>query len=293
MHRATPLNAIFRAYCAGGSRSVVKTIDDNKLMQQMTGNIMSGESRDQVDAPQNYGFTSVVFDAEHAAMGGLVGGEVAHSFLGGNRTYPVAGAMDDRRHRLFKLLQGDTAMFRGRGDKQQFHMTQDGGFWTAPQDKTVRMHLLQQDSESNSTMGGGSSGGCGSAGGMMAEPKQGDLMPDGKRLPKPTQMRGLIGARDMSSGTGGGGNGASGGQQQNKGQTALYKDGQQSPMFVDVTKDASRVSGNEVHLMLADGNLYVHVVGNEVYLGGKKGSGKFGRVATDQGISVNVYAKVG
>src|SRR5262249_21761949 len=113
-----------------------------------------------------------------------------------------------------------------------------------------------------------------------------DLMPDGKRLPRPTQM-------DMSSGGGGGGGSSSGGQQQNKGQTALYKDGQKSPLFVDVTKDATRMSGKEAHIMLDDGKLYVHVVGGEVYLGGKKGEGTFGKVATDKGISLNVYAKVG
>jgi len=285
MHRQTPLNSALRGFFSGGSPSVVDQVDDTKLMQEGAGNFMANETRKAVQSPQNYGFTSVVFDAEKDMMGKIqASAETFTSFMGGNRSYPVNGNMDDRRHRLFKLEKGDTAMFRGRGDKQQFHMTQDGGFWTAPQDKTVRMHLLQQDSESNSTMQSGGSGGS-SAGAMMAEPKQGDLMPDGKRLPRPTQM-------DMSAGGGGGGSGG-GGQQKNKGQTALYKDGQQSPMFVDVTKDASRVSGNEVHLMLADGNLYVHVVGNEVYLGGKKGSGKFGRVATDQGISVNVYAKVG
>jgi hypothetical protein len=294
MHRQTPLNSALRGFFSGGSASVVSEVDDTKLMQEGAGNFLANETRKAIQSPQNYGFTSVVFDAEKDAMGKIqASAETFTSFLGGNRSYPVNGNMDDRRHRMFQLEKGDTAMFRGRGDKQQFHMTQDGGFWTAPQDKTVRMHLLQQDSESNSTMGGGSSGGCGSAGGMMAEPKQGDLMPDGKRLPKPTQMRGLIGARDMSSGTGGGGNGASGGQQQNKGQTALYKDGQESPMFVDVTKEASRVSGNEVHLMLADGKLYAHIVGGEVYLGGKKGEGTFGKVATDKGLSINVYAKVG
>ena len=36
---------------------------------------------------------------------------------------------------------------------------------------------------------------------------------------------------------------ASGGQQQKRGQEALYKDGQKSPLFVDVTKDKTRLSG--------------------------------------------------
>ena len=292
MHRQTPLNSALRGFFSGGSPSVVDQVDDTKLMQEGAGNFMANETRKAVQSPQNYGFTSVVFDAEKDMMGKIqASAETFTSFMGGNRSYPVNGNMDDRRHRLFKLEKGDTAMFRGRGDKQQFHMTQDGGFWTAPQDKTVRMHLVQQDSESNSTMqqgGGGSASGGGSAGAaaMMAEPTQGDLMPDGKRLPRPTQMA-------DGGGSGGGGSSSGGGQQQNKGQEALYKEGQKSPLFVDVTNDATRAGGKEVHLMLDDGKIYAHIVGKEVYLGGKKGEGTFGRVATDKGLSINVYAKVG
>ena len=290
MHRQTPLNSALRGFFSGGSPSVVDQVDDTKLMQEGAGNFMANETRKAVQSPQNYGFTSVVFDAEKDMMGKIqASAETFTSFMGGNRSYPVNGNMDDRRHRLFKLEKGDTAMFRGRGDKQQFHMTQDGGFWTAPQDKTVRMHLVQQDSESNSTtQQGGSASGGGSAGAaaMMAEPKQGDLMPDGKRLPRPTQMA-------DGGGSGGSGSSSGGGQQQNKGQEALYKEGQKSPLFVDVTKDATRAGGKEVHLMLDDGKIYAHIVGKEVYLGGKKGEGTFGRVATDKGLSINVYARVG
>jgi phage gp45-like len=234
---------------------------------------MANETRKGVQSPQNYGFTSVVFDAEKDAKGKIqASAETFTSFMGGNRSYPVNGNMDDRRHRLYKLEKGDTAMFRGRGDFQQLHMTQDGGFWSAPQDKTVRMQLLQKDSQTNSTtQQGGSASGGGSAGGAS-------LM-----------------AADMNAGGGGGssGSGAGGQGQQQKGQEAVYKDGQKSPMFMDVTKDATRASGKEVHLMLDDGKLYAHIVGGEVYLGGKKGEGTFGRVATDKGLSVNVYAKVG
>ena len=64
MHRATPLNTSIRAYTAGGSRSVVDKVDDEKLMQEMGGNFMANETRSEVESPQNYGFTSVVFDAE-------------------------------------------------------------------------------------------------------------------------------------------------------------------------------------------------------------------------------------
>jgi len=265
MHRATPLNTLTRSYTAGGSRSVVEKVDDEKLMQEMGGNFMHQESRAEIEAPQNYGFTSVVFDAEKDENGKIkASAETFIGFMGGNRSFPVAGNMDDRRHRLYKLKKGDTAMFRGRGDKQQFHLTEDGGFWTAPQNKTVRMQLVDQDSESNETVQKGGGGGGSAGGGVQGRATEG-----------------------------GGSDSAQGGQQK-RGQEALYKDGQKSHRFIDATKEASRVSGDNVYLMLGDGKVYVHVADDKnVYLGGKKGEGSFARVATESGLSVNVFAKIG
>jgi Bacteriophage Mu Gp45 spike protein len=268
MHRQTPLNSSMRGFYSGGSASVVDQADDSKLMQEMAGNFMANETRKGIQAPQNYGFTSVVFDAEKDAMGKIqASAETFTSFLGGNRSYPVSGNMDDRRHRLYKLEKGDTAMFRGRGDKQQFHMTKDGGFWTAPQDKTLRMQMLDQDSESNSTMqqGGGGAGG----GGASAQ------------------------ARDAGGGAGGG---AGAGQQcgQQKGQQALYKDGQKGKRFVDVTKDKTRASGQQVHLMLDDDKTYLHChTDKQVYVGAEAGKASFDYLVTLTGPCVNSLGKIG
>ncbi|UPK03096.1 phage baseplate assembly protein [Bradyrhizobium sp. 170] len=261
MHRATPLNTSIRAYTAGGSRSVVDKVDDEKLMQEMGGNFMANETRAEVEAPQNYGFTSVVFDAEKGEDGKVQGSaETFIGFMGGNRSFPVSGPMDDRRHRLYKLKKGDTAMFRGRGDKQQLHMTEDGGFWTAPQNKTVRMQLVDQDSESNETkQQGGSSGG-----GAQARATEG-----------------------------GGGSSAQGGQQK-RGQEALYKEGQKGKRFVDITKDKSRISGKTVHSMLDDGETYVHVNSDKkVYVGAEAGKGSFSLLVTLDGPCVNSLGKIG
>ena len=143
MHRATPANTSHRAYSSGGARSVVDKVDDSKLMQEMAGNFMANETRSAIEAPQNYGFTSVVHEATKDATGKIIdGAETFMSFIGGNRSFPAAGNMDDRRHRLFGLAEGDTAMFRGKDDKQQFHMTGDGGFWSTPVGKVMRMALV-------------------------------------------------------------------------------------------------------------------------------------------------------
>src|SRR5580704_7117795 len=103
MHRATPANTSFRAYSAGGARAIVSSIDDNKLMKEMGGNFMKSESRTKIESPQNYGWSSVTFDPDQEQSGGQGGGsgpETFISFMGGNRSFPVAGPIDDRRHRL-------------------------------------------------------------------------------------------------------------------------------------------------------------------------------------------------
>jgi phage gp45-like len=261
MHRSTPANTAFRAYSSGGSRTCIHSIDDTTQMQEMGGNMMAGENRSKVESPQNYGFTSVVHGPDQDEGGNVTDcAEGFMSFMGGNRSFPVCGVMDDRRHRLNGCQPGDTAMYRGASDNQQFHMTQDGGFWSADQSKTVRMQLVQGQQQSGA------------------------------------------GTRDAS-----GGSGSSSGQQQ-KGQKPVYKQGQNSPYFVDVTSSKTTASGQEVHLKLADSQTYVHCKSANVYLGGEMTSravdlegkevdpksGGFLRVLLEDGsIAQNVWAKIG
>jgi phage gp45-like len=218
MHRATPLMTSFRAYTSGGARSCIDKADDAKLMQEMGGNFMKGETRSKVESPQNYGFTSVVMDADKDKDGKVTGSaEGFISFCGGNRSFPVCGVMDDRRHRLQGLDKGDVAMFRTKDDQQQFHLTQAGGYWSAPDDKTTRMQLVAKNQQQQSS---GSKG--------------------------------------------------------QKGQKSVYKDGNDSTLYVDVTKDRTRVSGARASLMLPDKKGYVDCTGDDkqVWVGMERGNGK-------------------
>jgi phage gp45-like len=143
MHLATPVDTSFRSYVAGGARSVVASVDDTKLMQEMAGNFMKGEARKGVEAPQNYGFTSVVMDADRDATGkATAGAEGFVMFCGGNRTFPVATVIDDRRHRLRGLAKGDVAMYRTAADQLQFHLAESGAYWTAPTSQKLRLALV-------------------------------------------------------------------------------------------------------------------------------------------------------
>ncbi len=158
MHRATPLTTSFRSYVAGGARSVIDQVDDKKLMQEMKGNFMRNETREKVESPQNYGFSSVVMDGDKDQNGKLsMGAEAFIGFMGGNRSFPVAMIMDDRRHRLKELEKGDVAMFRTKDDRQQIHMTKDGIFWSNREDRKNRIAMVpppQQDQQQQSGQSG-------------------------------------------------------------------------------------------------------------------------------------------
>jgi hypothetical protein len=290
LHRATPLNSSFRGYVAGGARSAVDTIDDSQLMQAMGGNIMAGESRSGVEAPQNYGFTSVVMQATKDALGKITdSAEAVMSFMGGNRSFPVAGVMDDRRHRLFGMQPGDSAMFSTVGRMLQAHLSQDGMFFTAPRDKTARMQLLDQDSQSDQQQQQSSSSSSSSF-----------VTHNGRQylfVSSPDMRGGIVPSpRNGSSGSGSSGSSGTSGSQggQQKGQQPLYKKGQQSYRFLDVTKDETRASGTNVRAYLQDGNAYTDVNQDKnVYLGAAKGKAKFALVATLKGPTKNVPGKIG
>jgi phage gp45-like len=175
MHRATPLNSSFRAYSAGGARSVIPTVDDAKFMQESTDSHgMRGEKIPTMEAPQNYGFTSVVADADKSGNPGSItdSAEGFISFMGGNRSFPVMGVMDDRRHRLLNLAKdaakGSTAMFGLKEWGQQLLNTKDGWFMTGNTEKKMRLQLVenkqqQQSQQQQANAGGGGGGGSSSS----------------------------------------------------------------------------------------------------------------------------------
>lgn len=152
MHRATPANSSFRSYVAGGARVTVPEVDDSKLMQESKGNFMVNEARSAIESPQNYGFTSVVRDAVKDAQGKIQeSAETFVSFMGGNRSFPVFGNMDDRRFRLKELEKGDVAMFDYL--QHQLHFNDTGMFMTGRTDKTMKFQLVAPPQNGQSSSG--------------------------------------------------------------------------------------------------------------------------------------------
>jgi len=163
----TPLQTSHRSNAGGGKKVLVDEANDGETMQEMKGTAMHGESRQKIEAPQNYGFTSVVAKADKDDKGNITGSaEGIMSAIGGSSSHAVVGVMDDRRHRLKDLKPGDSGMYRGKDDRQQFHMAEDGNYLSARNDRKTRIALVeppkqddQQQQSSQSRGGGGTSGG--------------------------------------------------------------------------------------------------------------------------------------
>jgi Bacteriophage Mu Gp45 spike protein len=256
MHRATPANTSFRAYSAGGARALISSVDPAKLMQEVGASFMKGESRSKIEAPSMYGFTCVPFAADKGEEGkpGL-GPETFISFIGGNRSFPVAGPIDDRRHRLLGLAQGDVALFRGKDDGQQFHLTDKGGFWSGMVGKVLRMALVS---------GGGGGGGSGPSASLAA-------------------------ASSGSSSAASSGSAASHGQKPVAGQDSTKYFEIDADRTESVNKKHTIMLDDKetaVELVEVDGQ-------KRVYLGAKHDSKhKFAPVITALGPSTNVFARI-
>jgi phage gp45-like len=233
MHRQTPYDIAFRGYSAGGARSCIDQVDDSKLMQESNdAHGMLGESWPTAEAPQNYGFTSVVADATKDAAGKIKQcAEGFMSFIGGNRNFPVMGMMDDRRHRLKNLAKdaakGASAMFGLKEWGQQLLNTEDGWFMTGNTQKKNRLQLVDNQNGQTQQQQPGSSGG-----GVGAQVRGGLLEPIKFKSKSGVEFEIEVVPFDAGGGSGGGsssGNGSSGGQggQQGSkptGQKTLHKE---------------------------------------------------------------------
>lgn len=89
------------------ARVVLRRVDDSKKMQLVQISALEGETRENVERVQEYGFTSVP----------LPGAEAVAVFVGGYRDHGLVVAVDDRRYRLTGLQAGEVALYTDQGDK--------------------------------------------------------------------------------------------------------------------------------------------------------------------------------
>lgn len=96
------------------SRCVVSLVSDSFKMQALQVTMMEGQTSDDVEHFQHYGFTSVP----------LPGAEGVALAVGGSTGHTIVINVDDRRYRLKGMRDGEVALYDDQG--QKVHMTRDG-----------------------------------------------------------------------------------------------------------------------------------------------------------------------
>lgn len=89
------------------ARAVVKLVSDDKKMQLLQLNVLDGETKDEVEHFQHYGFT--VFPDDDA--------EALIVCVGGKRDHAIAIAVADRRSRIGNLSKGEVLVYDKTGSK--------------------------------------------------------------------------------------------------------------------------------------------------------------------------------
>lgn len=110
-------------------KGVLHLVNDGGPCQTVQATFLVGETRDGMERPQDYGFTS------HP----LPGMQPFAGFFGGDRSNGFVIAMCDRQFRI-ELLKGEVAMYDDLG--QKVHLTRTGVMVDTPLNATVK---AQQD----------------------------------------------------------------------------------------------------------------------------------------------------
>lgn len=126
----------------GLGKGVLHLVNDNGPCQTVQATFLIGETRDGMERPQDYGFTS------HP----LPGMQPFAGFFGGDRSNGFVIAMCDRQFRI-ELLKGEVAMYDDLG--QKVHLTRTGIVAETPLNATVKagkkLRLEAEDIEMHAT----------------------------------------------------------------------------------------------------------------------------------------------
>lgn len=82
-------------------RAVISAVYDDGAIQTMRGQLLAGETQDDMERVQQYGFTA----RPHGGAEGVV------VFPGGSRDHGLVIAVEDRRYRLRGLQAGEVALY--------------------------------------------------------------------------------------------------------------------------------------------------------------------------------------
>jgi len=93
------------------ARAVISSVDDSRTVQSVQLRILDGETVDDAERLQGYGFSSVPHP----------GSESVVAFVGGDRSHPVIVSVDDRRYRPTGGKPGDVTIYSSSGSSVSIH----------------------------------------------------------------------------------------------------------------------------------------------------------------------------
>lgn len=88
-------------------RGVLLAINDAEGRQTIKASVLAGETQENVERLNNYGFTSVP----------LAGAEPVIIYPSGDRSHGIAIVVEDKRYRLKGLANGEVALYDDQGTK--------------------------------------------------------------------------------------------------------------------------------------------------------------------------------
>lgn len=103
-HALRPIRNSVRSTIA---RAVVHLVNDAKKLQLIQVGALAGETIDDAEHHQPYGFSSVPLDGAEAIL----------VFPGGDRGHPIAVAVSDRRYRPTGGVPGEVVVYTDEGDE--------------------------------------------------------------------------------------------------------------------------------------------------------------------------------
>lgn len=184
------------------SRGTLTKVDDTKLWQTVDVRVHASEEHTEIERAQAYGFTTVPVkqdddqqqgqQGQQGQSGGSGGGgsgggddqwggqqsqgdaaEPIITYLNGSRSHPVVTSLDDRRHRLKELEEGDVAFYRLKDDQQQMLFHKDGTYLSTRDDKVLRIALVPKKQQQQSGQSPGQhADGSGSSGSQGSQQKK-------------------------------------------------------------------------------------------------------------------------
>lgn len=169
MGSRAPLSYVHNVAQSSSARATVREFDDKHLVRQIKfADALHGETPSDFESPQPVGLTTHPLkqfkdkkqdqqkqqqqetdkndgDWNHNQPKGKSSEVLPMHYVGGSRSHPVAGTIDDRRVRPYNSKEGDTMLYHASGTEQKVYVSDTGVFVLANNNKSEEEDAKEKD----------------------------------------------------------------------------------------------------------------------------------------------------